>query len=79
MALTGVLLACYVATWYAALARAQAVDVTAVLVLGAVVTALLDAGVRGVVPAGAPALGLLAVGVVLVAWTMRRRPEPAVS
>ena len=40
--LTGTLLAGYVATWYAALARAQAVDVTAVLVLGVVVTAVLD-------------------------------------
>ncbi len=39
--LTGLLLTAYVATWYAALARAQAVDVTAVLVFGAVVTALL--------------------------------------
>jgi drug/metabolite transporter (DMT)-like permease len=37
--LTGLLLTGYVATWYAALARAQAVDVTAVLVFGAVVTA----------------------------------------
>ncbi len=39
--LTGLLLTAYVATWYAALARAQAVDVTAVLVFGAVVTAVL--------------------------------------
>ena len=38
---TGLLLTAYVATWYAALARAQAVDVTAVLVFGAVVTALI--------------------------------------
>ena len=36
--LTGVLLAGYVATWFAALPRAQAVDVTAVLVLGAVLS-----------------------------------------
>ena len=39
--LTGLLLSGYVATWYAALARAQAVDVTAVLVFGAVITAVL--------------------------------------
>jgi len=39
--LTGVLLCGYVATWYAALARAQAVDVTAVLVFGAAITAVL--------------------------------------
>src|SRR5206468_4699512 len=46
MLLTGVLLAAYVATWFAALARAQAVDVTAVLVVGAPVTALLSAAVQ---------------------------------
>lgn len=40
---TGGILAAYVATWYAALARAQAVDVTAVLVGGAIVTAVLNA------------------------------------
>jgi len=73
IALTGVLLAGYVATWYAALARAQAADVTAVLVAGAVVTALIDAGVRGAIPASAPALVVLAAGVALVAATMRRR------
>lgn len=46
--LTGGLLAAYVATWYAALARAQAVDVTAVLVFGAVVTAVLSGAADGV-------------------------------
>jgi drug/metabolite transporter (DMT)-like permease len=45
---TGALLATYVLTWYAALARAQAVDVTAVLVFGAVVTALLAGAADGV-------------------------------
>ena len=45
--LTGLLLTVYVATWYAALARAQAVDVTAVLVFGAVVTALLAGAADG--------------------------------
>jgi drug/metabolite transporter (DMT)-like permease len=44
---TGVILAGYVATWFAALSRAPAVDVTAVLVIGAVVTALLAAAVNG--------------------------------
>ena len=42
--LTGVILAGYVATWFAALARAQAVDVTAVLVLAALITAGLECG-----------------------------------
>jgi uncharacterized membrane protein len=45
--LTGALLTVYVLTWYAALARAQAVDVTAVLVFGAVITAILDLAVKG--------------------------------
>ncbi len=45
--LTGLLLTAYVATWYAALARAQAVDVTAVLVFGAVITAALSSGADG--------------------------------
>ena len=44
--LTGVILAGYVATWFAALARAQAVDVTAVLVLAALITAGLNAVVN---------------------------------
>ncbi len=39
---TGVLLAAYVATWYAALARAPAIDVTAMLVPAAIVTAVLE-------------------------------------
>jgi drug/metabolite transporter (DMT)-like permease len=45
--LTGLLLAGYVGTWFMALARAQAVDVTAVLVVGALVTAVLSAAVDG--------------------------------
>lgn len=77
--LTGAILTGYVATWYAALARAQAVDVTAVLVLGAVVTALLDAGVKGA-PVDALGLVLITLGVVVVAARALRpayRPAPA--
>ena len=44
---TGLLLAGYVGTWFAALARAQAVDVTAVLVLAAPITAGLSAAANG--------------------------------
>jgi len=44
---TGVVLAGYVSTWFAALSRAPAVDVTAVLVIGAVITALLATVVKG--------------------------------
>jgi len=73
--LTGLLLAGYVLTWHQALWRAPAVDVTAVLVLGAVVTALL-AGVFDGAPmaAKAPWLVLLAAGGALV-W-LAPRPVP---
>lgn len=65
---TGVTLAAFVATWYSALALAPAVDVTAVLVLGAVITGLLNSGFRGV-PLTADSYGyvLLAVGALGVA------------
>jgi drug/metabolite transporter (DMT)-like permease len=71
--LTGVLLAGYVLTWHQALWRAPAVDVTAVLVLGAVITALL-AGVFDGAPLAvkAPWLALLAAGGALV-WLAPRR------
>lgn len=71
-ALTGGLLAAYVATWYLALARARAVDVTAVLVFGAVVTALLTMGVQGPEPRAA-ALALLVLGTVIATVAARRR------
>jgi drug/metabolite transporter (DMT)-like permease len=72
--LTGLLLTGYVATWFAALARAQAVDVTAVLVFGAVVTAILS----GVVDGAAIGIGgtiLVALGSGLVAWAAVGRPR----
>lgn len=59
--LTGSTLAVFVGCWYAALALAPAVDVTAVLVLGAVVTGLLDAGFRGV-PLTSDSYGFVLVG-----------------
>lgn len=73
--LTGVLLTGYVATWYAGLARAQAVDVTAVLVFGAVVTAAL-AGVLDGTPVrpDLPGLALVAAGVAGVALLPAKRP-----
>jgi drug/metabolite transporter (DMT)-like permease len=77
--LTGLILCGYVATWYAALARAQAVDVTAVLVFGAVVTAVLSRVADGV----AFDLGgviLVTAGAMLVVLAGRRRtavPVPA--
>ena len=60
--LSGLLLTAYVATWYAALARAQAVDVTAVLVFGVVVTALLSGAHVNV-----PATALVTAGTAIVA------------
>ncbi|GGC17428.1 DMT family transporter [Cellulomonas carbonis] len=66
---TGLVLAGYVATWFAALARAQAVDVTAVLVVAAPVTAVLAAAVEGVSPA--PQAGWLLMvlaGTAVIAW-----------
>lgn len=73
--LTGALLAAYVATWFAALQRAQAIDVTAVLVLAAPLTAVLNTVVHGasLQPLW---LVLLVVGSGLAAWLgWRGRPE----
>jgi drug/metabolite transporter (DMT)-like permease len=67
VAATGLILSAYVATWYAALKHAGAIDVTAVLVFGAVITAALDTGFRGtsLVPA-ALGLSLITFGCVLI-------------
>jgi drug/metabolite transporter (DMT)-like permease len=74
--LTGLILAGYVGTWFAALARAQAVDVTAVLVLAAPLTAALNAVGKGTAIAPqAGWLALLVAGGALIAWTAWRRPE----
>jgi drug/metabolite transporter (DMT)-like permease len=77
---TGLLLSAYVATWYMALARAQAVDVTAVLVFGAVVTAVL-AGAADGVAVDTVGLVLITAGVALVAaaamWRATPREAPA--
>ena len=77
--LTGLLLMAYVATWYAALARAQAVDVTAVLVFGAVITALLSGAADGASVSVAGVVAI-AVGCGLVAWAaLRRSPSGAAA
>ncbi len=70
--LTGLILTAYVSTWYAALARAPAIDVTAVLVLGAVITALLNRGFKGV-PVDAVGLAFIVAGVVLIGLMAFRR------
>jgi drug/metabolite transporter (DMT)-like permease len=73
-------LAGYVATWFAALSRAAAIDVTAVLSIGAVITALLGLAVKGTaVPASnAVGLALLLAGAALIAAS-RLRDRVAVS
>lgn len=72
--ITGGLLTAYVATWYAALRRASASAVTAVLTLGAPITAGLQLVANGQVPAPSAAFGygtgLLAAAV--VAWVALR-------
>jgi drug/metabolite transporter (DMT)-like permease len=73
---TGVILAAYVATWYSALARAQAVDVTAVLVFAAVITALLNAGFQGAgLGSQALGIGLVTVGAAVTTVLALRRPR----
>ena len=74
VALTGVVLSGYVGTWFAALSRAPAVDVTAVLVGGALITALLRTGIQGVALPAPAGLGLVTAGVVavvIVSWRTR--------
>lgn len=77
VAVTGVLLAAYVLTWHQALWRAQAVDVTAVLVLGALITAALAGALDGAALAQqAPWYALMAAGGLLV-WLAPRLPGAA--
>ncbi len=82
---TGLLLAGYVATWYAALKRAPATVVAAVLTLGAPITALLQAATSGTIPAPLPLTGqlvILAAAGGLAAWFLRGaglRSHPAGS
>lgn len=59
IAVTGVLLAGYVTTWYGALQRAPATTVTSVLVLGAVVTTALQSITAGAAPTAPSLIGNL--------------------
>jgi drug/metabolite transporter (DMT)-like permease len=70
--MTGVLLAFYVAAWFAALGRGRAVDVTAVLVSAAFVTAALSAGVQGTALPHAWGLILVALGTAITAAMWHR-------
>ena len=60
--LTGLLLAAYVATWFAALQRAPATVVTSVLVAAAIITAILQSLAAGRLPDTAPMAGAILVG-----------------
>ncbi len=76
---TALLLAGYVTTWYAALKRAPATVVTSVLVIGAIVTSALQAVARGGLPRPAElgGLGLVVLGVVVLAVVSASRAGPA--
>jgi drug/metabolite transporter (DMT)-like permease len=76
--LTGSTLAAFVATWYTALALAPAIDVTAVLVLGAVVTGVLDGGF-GDVAGTADGFGYVLITVAVAAVAGRAASGPAVA
>jgi drug/metabolite transporter (DMT)-like permease len=80
-ALTGVILAGYVALWFAALAAAPAVDVTAVVVVAAVITAVLNIAVKGTATTAATGVGLAIVlaGTALALVAGRRAPVGAVT
>jgi drug/metabolite transporter (DMT)-like permease len=78
--LTGVLLCAYVVSWFAALARAQAVDVTSVLVGGALVTAALNTAAQGAaLRPQATGLVLITIGVVVACVATRYSQAPAVE
>jgi uncharacterized membrane protein len=71
---TGILLAGYVGTWMAALRRAPAVEVTSILVLGALITAALTTVSRGSLPEPVASTGYLLalLGIVGLLLTARR-------
>jgi drug/metabolite transporter (DMT)-like permease len=77
---TGVLLAGYVGTWFAALQRAPASVVTSVLVLGAPITATLAAAASGTIPQALPLFGytlaVLAAGALALVAARRTGRQP---
>lgn len=77
IAVTGLSLSAYVLTWFVALSRAGALDVTAILVGGAIVTALLQSAVGGVALPSPVGLALVAAGTIVVvarAWKTQSAP-----
>lgn len=81
IAITGLFLSGYVATWLAALGRAPATEVTSILVVGAVITGALTAISRGAVPDPLTAGGymLVAIAVVGLAGLGSRRQTPVAA
>jgi drug/metabolite transporter (DMT)-like permease len=75
----GIVLSGYVGFWYAALARAPAIEVSAILVGGAVLTAALNVGVRGASIPSLSGLTMVATGAGIVAivayMSESRHPE----
>jgi drug/metabolite transporter (DMT)-like permease len=79
---TGLILSAYVATWFAALRRAPASLVTAILVVGAPITATLQALQKGALPAPPVLVGQLLIAVAAVAlgaWAIRSSARPAAT
>lgn len=75
LAVTAPILATFVTLWFAALARARVIDVTATLVLGAVVTGLIAAVVGdGEIAGRLTGDGLILAGVIVVLATASRSP-----
>jgi drug/metabolite transporter (DMT)-like permease len=75
--LTGLILPAYVLTWFGALRRAPALEVTAVLVWGAFVTGLLAVpGSAAIDLNQVTGLALIAAGVIALVWTQQRAPDP---
>lgn len=77
---TGVILAGYVSTWFAALRRAPASLVTAVLVVGAPITAAIQAASKGALPATAVLAGqglILVAAAALAVLALRSVRHPA--
>ena len=76
---TGIVLSGYVASWYAALARAPALDVTSILVVGALVTATLRSIVAGAAMPSSFGIGLVLVGTTLAIAAGLRAARRAAS
>lgn len=77
--LTGAVLAVYVSAWLTALARARAVDVAALLVSAAFVTAALSATTQGRSLPHAWGLILISAGTLVVAAAWRRSEPPLIG